>query len=98
MVCLLARYSDAYASNQFRALQQFFRWLAEEEQLPDPMARLRPPEVTEKLVPVFTSEELSKPGEGLPGPQSSPSGATPRSSPCSRRPGIRAGGAGRDPL
>jgi len=59
LVHLLTRYSDAYASNQFRALQQFFRWLAEEEQLLDPMARLRAPRVTEKLVPVFTSEELS---------------------------------------
>ena len=59
LVHLLTRYSDAYASNQFRALQQFFRWLAEEEQLPDPMTRLRAPKVTEKLVPVFTSEELS---------------------------------------
>ena len=59
LVHLLTRYSDAYASNQFRALQQFFRWLAEEEQLPDPMTRLRAPKVAEKLVPVFTSEELS---------------------------------------
>jgi site-specific recombinase XerD len=59
LVHLLTLYSDAYASNQFRALQQFFRWLAEEEQLPDPMARLRAPKVTEKLVPVFISEELS---------------------------------------
>ena len=60
LVHLLTLYSDAYASNQFRALQQFFRWLAEEEQLPDPAARLRAPKVSEKLVPVFTSEELSK--------------------------------------
>ncbi len=59
LVHLLSLYSDAYASNQFRALQQFFRWLAEEEQLPDPTARLRAPKVSEKLVPVFTSEELS---------------------------------------
>ena len=59
LVHLLTLYSDAYASNQFRALQQFFRWLAEEEQLPDPTARLRAPKVSEKLVPVFTSEELS---------------------------------------
>jgi len=43
-----------------RALQQFFRWWADEEELPDPMARLRPPRVTEKLVPVFSSGELSK--------------------------------------
>ena len=42
LVHLLSRYSDAYASNQFRALQQFFRWLADEEELPDPMAGLRP--------------------------------------------------------
>ena len=26
MVWLLARYSDSYASNQYRALQQFFKW------------------------------------------------------------------------
>jgi hypothetical protein len=36
-----ATYSDAYARNQFRALQQFFHWLAEEEQRPDLMTRLR---------------------------------------------------------
>ncbi len=55
LVHLLTQYSDAYASNQFRALQQFFRWLADEEQLPDPMTRLRGPKVSEKLVPVFTT-------------------------------------------
>ena len=59
MVWLLGRYSDSYASNQYRALQQFFRWWSDEEQLPDPMARLRPPRVSQKLVPVFTSGELS---------------------------------------
>src|SRR5208282_4952245 len=60
MVHLLGHYSDAYAYQQYRALQQFFRWLAAEEELPDPMARLRPPKVTEKPVPFFTSVELSK--------------------------------------
>jgi len=60
MVWLLGRYSDSYASNQYRALQQFFKWWAGEEQLPDPMGRLRAPKVTEKLVPVFSSVELSK--------------------------------------
>jgi integrase len=57
---LLGRYSSAYASNQHRGLQQFFNWLAAEEELPDPIAGLRPPRVTGKLVPVFTSAELSK--------------------------------------
>jgi len=55
----VAWFAAAYASNQFRALQQFFRWLADEEQIPDPMSGLRAPKVTDKLVPVFTSEELS---------------------------------------
>jgi integrase/recombinase XerD len=57
---LLGRYSDAYASNQFRALQQFFKWLSAEEDLPDPMAGLRPPHVAAGLVPVFTGAELAR--------------------------------------
>ena len=43
LVHLLTRHSDAYASNQFRALQQLFRWLADEEEFPDPMAGPRAP-------------------------------------------------------
>ena len=58
MVWLLGRYSAAYASNQYRALQQFFKWLAAEEEIPDPMAGLRPPHVPDKPVPVFTGEDL----------------------------------------
>src|SRR5580658_10158456 len=58
MAWLLDRYSTAYASNQYRALQQFFKWLAAEDQLPDLMAELQPPRVSQKLVPVFTSQEL----------------------------------------
>ena len=60
MAWLLDRYSSAYASNQYRALQQFFKWLAAEDELPDPMAGLQPPRVTQKLVPVFTGEELTR--------------------------------------
>ena len=60
MTWLLDRYSNAYASNQYRALQQFFTWLAAEDQLPDPMAGLQPPRGSEKLVPVFTGEELAR--------------------------------------
>jgi site-specific recombinase XerD len=60
MAQLLDRYSPAYASNQYRALQQFFKWLAAEDQLPDPMAGLQPPRVVGKLVPVFTGDELSR--------------------------------------
>ena len=54
------RNNNAYASNQYRALQQFFKWLAAQDELPDPMERLQPPRVTDKLVPVFTREELTR--------------------------------------
>jgi len=57
---LLGRYSAAYASNQFRALQQFFKWLAAEDEIPDPMAGLRPPHVPDKPVPVFADGDLRR--------------------------------------
>jgi site-specific recombinase XerD len=60
MVHLLDRYSSAYASIQFRALRQFFKWRAAEDDSPDPMTRLRAPKVTQREVPVFTSVELSE--------------------------------------
>jgi integrase len=57
---LLGGYSEAYARQQYRALRQFFRWLAAEDEVPDPTARLRAPAVREKPVPFFTSVELSR--------------------------------------
>jgi site-specific recombinase XerD len=52
-----ARFVRRWASGaQFRALQQFFKWLAAE--FPDPMAGLRRPHVPDNPVPVFTGEEL----------------------------------------
>ena len=62
MAWLLESYSEAYAYQQYRSLEQFFRWLAVEEDLPSPMAMLRPPKVTDKPVPFFSSIELSKLG------------------------------------
>jgi integrase len=60
IVWLLERYSAAYASNQFRALQQFFKWLAAEDEIPDPMAGLKPPGVPDKPVPVFAAGDLPR--------------------------------------
>jgi len=60
IVWLLSQYSSAYASNQYRALQQFFKWLAAEEEIPDPMAGMRPPHVPDKPVPVFSGDDLSR--------------------------------------
>ena len=61
-VFLLGRYSDCYASNQFCALQQFFKWHATEEpdeRGPNPVANLKPPKIGDKLALVFTEDELA---------------------------------------
>jgi len=57
---LLGSYSDTYARQQYRSLRGFFRWLAAEDEVPGPMAKLHAPRVTEKPVRFFTSEELSR--------------------------------------
>ena len=62
VITLLGRYSDCYANNQFRALQQFFKWHATEdpdEPRANPMAGLKPPKIGDKLVPVFTADEVA---------------------------------------
>ena len=71
MTWLLVRYSNAYASNQYRALQQFFKWLAAEES-----CRTRWPGCSRRASP--TSWSPSSParagpaGKGLCGPQLRP--------------------------
>lgn len=63
IVALLGSYSDSYANNQFRALQQFFKWYSTEDPddpRPNIMLGMSPPKVDEKVVPVFTPEELEK--------------------------------------
>ena len=52
-------YADGYVNNQYRALQQFFRWFAEEEDVPNPFGRMKPPAVGRKVVPVIEDEDLS---------------------------------------
>ena len=93
MSWLLGRYSTADASNQYRALQQFFRWLAAEDQLPDPMAGLAPPRVADKLVPVFTPRGAIKAGTGMRGPQlhPAPRHRDHRGAHRDRHPAVRAG-------
>lgn len=59
-VRLLDRYSATYANNQWRALQQFFRWFSAEEESPNPMAGLKPPKVVDKPVDVFTADEYDR--------------------------------------
>lgn len=58
IVSLLDRYSPAYASNQGRALRVFFKWLAEEEGIDNPMAGLKLPNPEPPAVPVFGEGEI----------------------------------------
>ncbi len=56
---LAATRSAATASVRYRALQQWFAWMAEEGEIPaDPMARMRPPMVPEQPVPVLGDDEV----------------------------------------
>lgn len=44
---------------RYRSLQQWFRWLAEEDEIPaNPMAGVKPPKVPEQPVPVVQLEDL----------------------------------------
>lgn len=53
-------YDRGYANNQYRALQQFFKWYAAEEDAPNPMSSMSPPPLPDKVVPVLTQQELAK--------------------------------------
>jgi len=52
--------SPAYVSQQYRALQQLFKWLRTEGEITvDPFDRMSPPAVPEQPVPVLTEPQLS---------------------------------------
>ena len=58
---LLARWKPATASNRYRALQVFFRWLVDEGELEaSPMAPMRPPAVPEAPPRVLDDEQLRR--------------------------------------
>jgi site-specific recombinase XerD len=51
--------SASTVSNRYRSLQQLFRWLEEEREIPrSPMDKMRPPKVPEKPVPVLTEDQV----------------------------------------
>lgn len=50
--------SDATASVRYRAVQQFWQWAEEEEEIGNPMDKMRPPTVTEKTIPILSDDEL----------------------------------------
>ena len=93
MAWLLDRYSTAYASNQYRALQQFFKWLAAEDELPDPMAGLAPPRVAGQAGPGLHPRGADPAGAGVRGPQlrPAPRHRDHRGAHRDRHPAVRAG-------
>ncbi|MFE6303484.1 tyrosine-type recombinase/integrase [Nocardiopsis sp. NPDC057823] len=54
------RHTDSYVNNQYRCFQQFFRWLSAEEEIPSPMAKIRPPKIAPKPVPVFDEGDVDR--------------------------------------
>ena len=50
---LLARRSAATAATRYKVLRVLYRWLEEEEDAPNPMAKMRPPLIPEQPVPVI---------------------------------------------
>lgn len=61
MARLFARgHADSYVNNQYRCLQAYFKWFAEDEELPNVMLGLKPPRVPDKPVPVFGDDEIQR--------------------------------------
>lgn len=53
--------SAAYVAKVYRTLQQFFKWLAEEEVIQDnPFQRMKPPSVPVKLIPLLDEDEIRR--------------------------------------
>src|SRR5688572_26069884 len=61
LVELIERLSPATAAKHYRSLQQLFRWMVEDGEIPrSPMERMSPPSVPEQPVPVITEDELGR--------------------------------------
>lgn len=57
---LLVRYYDSYANNQFRALQQFFKWHATEDHLPRAHIRCAGPRSFRAMRALISSPAASR--------------------------------------
>jgi site-specific recombinase XerD len=59
MSYLLGRNKPATANNRYRSLQQWFRWMASEDEIEySPFAKLSPPTVPEEPVPLVPIEDI----------------------------------------
>jgi integrase/recombinase XerC len=56
---LLETRSAATANNRYRAIQQWFAWMVEEDELTEsPLARMRPPQVPEQQTEILSVEQI----------------------------------------
>ncbi|MDP3712576.1 MAG: tyrosine-type recombinase/integrase [Mycobacteriales bacterium] len=56
---LVDRVAPATVAKHYRSMQQLFRWLTDDGEITEtPMARMRPPQVPEQPVDVFTDDDL----------------------------------------
>jgi site-specific recombinase XerD len=55
---LLERWKPSTAHNRYRGLHAFYRWLEEEEDIPSPMAKMKPPAVPDQPIPVLSEPQL----------------------------------------
>lgn len=57
----LERTAPASAATRYRSLQQLFKWLEDEGEIAgSPMARMRPPKIPEKPVPVLADDDIRR--------------------------------------
>lgn len=58
---LLAESKPATATNRYRSLQQFWKYLEDEGEITaSPMSKMKPPAVPEQITPVLTEDELRR--------------------------------------
>ena len=78
----LERTSPSSVATRYRSLQELFNWLDDEGEIESsPMAKMRPPKIPEKAVPVLSDDHVRTAPVGT-----SATGGTARSSGCSSIP------------
>jgi site-specific recombinase XerD len=51
--------SSATAKQRYQSLRSFFNWLEDEDEIPNPMLKIKPPKVEEKPPPILTTAQMT---------------------------------------
>jgi site-specific recombinase XerD len=57
---ILRRRSANTAATRYKVMRVLYRWLEEEEELPNPMARMKPPIIPDQPVPIGPEDGLRR--------------------------------------